>query len=576
MSMESRRGVREGREIERPLTIDVRRMVEDVLVSEHNFFSEVGVKEQREIEEMEEILVGVDINVRKRFLKSEFASSERRAKKKISVATKMLHSLSSEKARDALSEFKPELSNPFHLEQLVQLVKNDQFDWVAERILDQSIDLSEREHINLLLAMIGGGHGDWVLQKMEKDGIEISTKTDFRFFEAFVGNGQTELILDRIDLPPNQFLEEVKSIMMDLLIQNGFKTFVFDKLNEADFDLSKFAHSEIIRVLIRKGFKEWILEKFADQRDELERIFPRFFEQEVLDTADRPVWFGRMQKHTQIEFEKKEEAERLGLEMSLREVEQFVDDIKYGPVFYQIREYVKQIRGKELLFLKLAVEKTGWLSPQIISLLERLSSSKGTFSIELNKTGSQLRIFGRAKEEGPKDDLSSGFQVTFVNDIAAGAASVWEQASSVGIPCSPIVSESQDRGGGVTRVYSRYSGTSLRQLEKYENLRRTEIIPKDFADYLWHQRRLIIKQLEAEGIGHGHDHEGNFTVEFIRESVFTERDASGNVDPSWINTHEFKDEDVLFDVLEYMKDPNEWIPVVRLIDWDQAWTTNVE
>ncbi|NBS41354.1 hypothetical protein EBS80_01725, partial [bacterium] len=117
-----------------------------------------------------------------------------------------------------------------------------------------------------------------------------------------------------------------------------------------------------------------------------------------------------------------------------------------------------------------------------------------------------------------------------------------------------------ERANGSTRVYSRYCGKPI-----FSYLDLTQL-PHSFRKWIETEVRKTKDDLLRRGIRHGHPHSGNFTIEFYRSETVDRETAAGKT----VNDIPFSQKDVTFDPIPYLEHPEEWVPVVRLIDWDQA------
>ncbi len=200
------------------------------------------------------------------------------------------------------------------------------------------------------------------------------------------------------------------------------------------------------------------------------------------------------------------------------------------------------------------IDGTGVLSPEFSRLLAFMEGRRSECVVEVHKTGSALFIHGRRNPETRMREF------TFVNDISATAANAWEQARDAGIPVAPILRPPVERANGSTRVYSRYCGKPI-----FSYLDLTQL-PHSFRKWIETEVRKTKDDLLRRGIRHGHPHSGNFTIEFYRSETVDRETAAGKT----VNDIPFSQKDVTFDPIPYLEHPEEWVPVVRLIDWDQA------
>ena len=202
----------------------------------------------------------------------------------------------------------------------------------------------------------------------------------------------------------------------------------------------------------------------------------------------------------------------------------------------------------------LVADGTGVLSHEFSRLLEFMEGRRSECVVEIHKTGSALFVYGRRH---PK---TGAREFTFANDITANGANAWKQAHETGIPVAPILRPSVERTDGSMRVYSRYCGKPIHSYLDNPG------VPRPFRDWIAAEVTKTKRELVRLGVYHGHTHMGNFTVEFYRSELFDREIAAGK------NANEipYAPGDVTFDPIPYFEHPKDWMPVVRLIDWDQA------
>lgn len=179
---------------------------------------------------------------------------------------------------------------------------------------------------------------------------------------------------------------------------------------------------------------------------------------------------------------------------------------------------------------------------------------------EFVKTGGRLSL------------LATPDGVIFKHTLPHAGAEAWESAAKY-VAVAPIIKkgllepEQQE-------IYSRYSGFPFSAALHVLGSNFPEI-----ADELSRQRFRIIATLNEHHIYHAHPHTSNFTVEFIKKDalrmyaesrgipVRTEFDLSN---PEIVNGIPFAIDNVLFDPSDYVRHRSEYIPVVRIIDFDLA------
>jgi hypothetical protein len=270
-------------------------------------------------------------------------------------------------------------------------------------------------------------------------------------------------------------------------------------------------------------------------------------------------------------FSQVEEAAKNDDEYNERDILSFANSL-YDPVWTKkslsetkrrLRDYIEKIKSlseeKPFYFKRLykaGLDSYGLLSRRLLDVL----SGKNVF-IDMKKTGSALYIL-TGKNLG-----------ILVNEVPVESTTSWELVHKAGIPVAPIIKSEEkyrskvildhDRSEGqkqLKRVYSRYCGLNV-----LEYL----ILDHDPQTILDIQRDMdkIKAQLKEIGVDHGHPHLQNFTVEFWKKSVLDEAQSLGININDIVPTNEG---DLTFDVEEVNQNPENWVRVVRLIDWDNS------
>jgi hypothetical protein len=160
----------------------------------------------------------------------------------------------------------------------------------------------------------------------------------------------------------------------------------------------------------------------------------------------------------------------------------------------------------------------------------------------------------------------------------------WERALTC-VPCAPILktytkkreflfAASQESYAVTTRfcgmahedVFNMQTGSSL-EIQKFFT---------ELNTLLHRQRMVIIAELLKHGIVHTHPHTHNFTVEFVRKDALESHAAQlqeplykkSILNPTVINSMPYKKEHIAFLPSEYVGNPNLYVPVSRIIDFD--------
>lgn len=230
----------------------------------------------------------------------------------------------------------------------------------------------------------------------------------------------------------------------------------------------------------------------------------------------------------------------------------------------------------ELSFINLFINHYGILHPKIINLIKGDPPQQ---ILEIAKTGSKLEIVVGGDAHG-----------IIIRTANEASNDVWQEASRInpffskegGSPALPteiIVRRYSNKGqsqeGRVYTVYSGFTFPTLLSLMEEGGYSDEEI--KTVYALATTELPRINNMLIQNGIDHGHPHLENFTIEFVRRSHLTKKDGS----PRNINSEEFLEiedestETISFDPRVWLDDPDEWIPIVRIIDFDRAKKTDV-
>ena len=217
--------------------------------------------------------------------------------------------------------------------------------------------------------------------------------------------------------------------------------------------------------------------------------------------------------------------------------------------FQNIQSMISQFDSAKLQFVDLFIRKNGFFNKKILNIFRG-----GKFALEIEKTGSKLMIYRDKKE---KDG-----NIRITNQISAEAAQAWKKAVKNKIPVASYYDD-WDKDNNQKLVFSRFCGLSLRSLDIKDKKLRKEIKQ---------QKENIFEKLNDNSINHGHDHDGNFTVEFVKKDYYQKYQDNINVMPFKDDEEKAKQNDnpIIFDVDEYLKNRDQYEVVVRLIDWDQA------
>lgn len=405
-----------------------------------------------------------------------------------------------------------------------------------------------------------------------------------------------EVVKDKImtifNYERNDLSEERNDLiqLMAIYANNGQAKEIFDLVKEKSLkELEKMAF--IIGDLFRNGQAEEILELFEKSED--------FDAKYWASTLQRFLWSNEKTNLTAIVKKHQwEDPEALGalwkvllpsaekeqlakvIEASykaqkqeiktriLSEVERktslfAIDD---PDILSDFEKFMDSITYPEMLFFQLLIDRHGVIDPKVRKLL------KGDrFLLEIEKSGSRTFVFTPIKKE------AEDRQILLVNQVVPESAQVWQKLADEGeIPVAPVYKTGRmipkNETGEVDltttglyglkdsiRVFSRFCGISFRQIE--EIIKNTEI-----GEEAKEKRKEIERKIEELGISHGHLHEGNFVIELIDKEYYQNQLEAGQN----VNNIDWNKKFFSYELAEYVRNPEKWEMIVRLIDWDQA------
>ncbi len=339
--------------------------------------------------------------------------------------------------------------------------------------------------------------------------------------------------------------------------------------------LDQAPHVRFLKHLAEKGQTQKIKELFGKDLDPNDREHAKLLESIEREGKEEVQNFEKVENPPQEYSEDEQNLIQTRFSLIKEEIveKMFEDTFPEIPKLEPLREQLKKLFSKlayqELRFLKLGIEKYGSiLHPKVQYAIKHFLGGDRII-LEMAKTASELYIFIDPKKG-----------VSFVNDIQAENAQTWRLVHDAGIPVAPIVEKETQRKSGKTRVYSRYCGLSVAEIEAALGVEPYQDHPDKnldaFHKYLLTKSQEIREQLEnvrgadqndtTQKVTHGHPHFGNMTVEFIRREYYDKHmESDGN-----INQIPFQEEQFTFDLSNYLSRPEEYTPVVRLIDWDAS------
>ncbi len=240
--------------------------------------------------------------------------------------------------------------------------------------------------------------------------------------------------------------------------------------------------------------------------------------------------------------------------------------MKYAPEVFEQNEdtegteeseggsVVEQMTYTEKMFLMLIAKRYGSLHPLVLDLMQ---SPNKPVKLEIAKTGSKLEIF----TGDPR------FRGIIINTVPETSAQVWMNLVDAAeetkddepiVYTAPVLKDGVEVDSRNVKVRSRFCGFTLVALEE---------IYKD-EPWIANLRQMFDQKMEEtldiltkKGIDHGHPHLGNFVIEFV------DKDYLKTQNP---NRLAFDQENITFDPNEWAKNPDRYVPVIRLIDFDRA------
>lgn len=151
------------------------------------------------------------------------------------------------------------------------------------------------------------------------------------------------------------------------------------------------------------------------------------------------------------------------------------------------------------------------------------------------------------------------------------------------VPCAPILKHSTSTNahlGNTYNVTARYSGMSEEDVERIMGYAPEQIQKAVTAleENLAKQRIMIIAELLKNGIVQSHPHKSNFVVEFIRKKTLMGHAETLGVplykgallNPVVVNSLPYNKESFAFLPSVYFGNTDDYIPVLRIIDFDES------
>lgn len=443
--------------------------------------------------------------------------------------------------------------------------------------------------------LIRDGHGDWVVKKLETFPFDPKDDRFGRLLAWLAAGGQAGWVVKHVEaIDLDQISPLDRLILIVVLIRGGQPTPAVALIDRAADGLRPEDVRTLVGILVQNGLTDRavpMLDRMEPPADPEEKNQHRLLLHALYAQRDRPpvrAWLDRQPDapkadepppgdprslrydRFQIDWLKKSLVEAannqrgsLRTKISAKMWISGVPDAERAAVEPPLLAWANTLSPAEIPFASLAIDAEGVLSEGLARLVEFTQGKRAECVIEIHKTGSSLFVFARRNPE------TKSAEFTFVNDIPATGANAWLAAHESDIPVAPILRRPVARKDGNVRVYSRYCGNTAFSYADDSN------VPMAFRNWIRAETARINDELLRRGIRHGHPHGGNFTVEFYRSEYYDQERQAGKT----ANQIPYSANDVTFDPIPYFERPSDWMPVVRLIDWDQAissGTTNID
>lgn len=466
------------------------------------------------------------------------------------------------------------------------LIRDGHGDWIAQKLETFPFDRNNYEYGRILTWLAAGGQADWVVSHFpfpspthlsDNDQELLATLCRFGKADWVVGHvgaveldkirpfdcliliitllrgGQADAAASLLDRSAAILRPEDENILVGILVQNGLTDRampMLERMGPPKDRGEKRRRDDVIRALSAQRDKPEVLAWLKRQ--------PEFATSEPRVPADpRTFRFSAYEINWAKEsLAKAAEKERSMLRQKVQAAlwTSGVPDAERAEAEAPLLAWADTLSPVEIPFAPLAIDAEGVLSEGLARLVEFTRGKRSECVIEIHKTGSALRVYARRNPE------TKSAEFTFVNDISPMAAKTWLFAHESDVPVAPILRRPVARTDGSVRVYSRYCGrTAFSYADNGQ-------VPKAFRDWIRDETARIFDELIRRGIRHGHPHGGNFTVEFYRSATYDRARAEGKT----ANQIPYSPTDVTFDPISYFERPDAWMPVIRLIDWDQA------
>ena len=446
-----------------------------------------------------------------------------------------------------------DLTNAYHRGILDALILNGEVKWVIEKIADQPLDIKDKQLQELIINLSAAGGEDIVFEKICNQDF-TDTENENRILTKFIQKGKADWAIKKLKKNKNFDPSEKKfHKITQALLEQGEDDFIIKKFEDSLTYLHTYNADQMwfANQMIARGHKEWIKSviSFWDHEEFQNDIeFPLHAQsgeekklQASLDAYAKTKWEGILGSyHTAVQ----EVGDSLPKKFLLQ-FEKRLQDIKEVLPSYAIP------------ILQLAVRKHGWFSHHILRALDAIQYGSASFVLDIFKSGSKLQVIGKPIKEKMSDHTT--FNIGFVNDIPSRSAQAWEKAHSNEVPVAPIIKKSRRISESTTREYSRFCGMNLG--DTYD-LR----LPNWFRHDLQMLQANLPTLFAQKGVSHGSLNAGNIAVEYVRRDWLEKKRAEGYT----INTFPLDAHAVSFDPVVFVKNPSDWIPIMRAIDLDRS------
>lgn len=471
-----------------------------------------------------------------------------------------------------------------------KLAQHGQAEWITRHLKFNDIDLTGAKQMAIVEKLCENGQIEWVLGQVAGRAFSPDNEEDISVLTFFAAAGRGAWVAEKID-PSSLHSKNPYEIspFLEAMTRNGNARWVTNVLEGAATEHQK-VYVTLFRVLAGHGQAEWVVRAMNAHHARAGAPTIDAYQRDKLAGALRPHWRNpavRAWLDAVPDFippnPDKEKApadvfhytagDRATYQESLRNlrtnglvklrdsVAQLValslNEPARGHFIQRFDAWTNVLTDEQLPFVELVLKAMGPLSESFQRVLQTIGGTRSNFVVRMEKTGSNLYLYGR------REKIDAPLRITFVNDISETAARAWKYAVESDIPVAPILRDPVPRGDD-TRIYSRYCGKPAWAYMRGRG------VPPQFNDWLEQEIQRIIDLTNDRGIRHGHTHHANFTVEFVRTNYVKAQIVEGKT----INNMPFDDRQFSFNASLYFEDPKSWTPIVRLIDWDQASSTN--